>query len=470
MDGWVEGEVAGCDFPDQRLKSRLGKVLIRLGEKIGATLPAACQDWAATKAAYRFFSNPRVDESVILAGHFAATKSRIAAAKGPVLVLHDTTEFSFQRDRPETIGKTRILPAARIGQTPTTKCGLLMHSSLAVTTAGKPLGLTAVKFWTRKKFKGTNALAGRGKEGAKHSVNTTRIPIEEKESVRWLENVQQSTQLANPGRLVHIGDRESDIYELFCLAKEEKTHFLVRTCVDRRAGTGKTTIARKMQREPIQGTHVVEVLDAKHRPIEVELQLRFSPMTVHPPIGKHTKYPPLLLTVIHAWERGEPEGRKAICWKLLTDLPVESLELAVEKLDWYAQRWKIETFHKVLKSGCRAEDAKLRTAERLTNLIAVFCIIAWRVFWLTMVHRTNPKTPADQVFNETEIAILHHVSGAADGSPPKNVAYYLLVVAKLGGYLARKNDGPPGNTVMWRGLTRLTDIHLGFELQRERCG
>ncbi|MCO6044974.1 hypothetical protein NG895_13775, partial [Aeoliella sp. ICT_H6.2] len=127
---------------------------------------------------------------------------------------------------------------------------LLMHSSLAVTTAGKPLGLTAVKFWTRKKFKGTNALKG-ANAGTKHTVNHTRIPIEQKESIRWLENLEQSTQLVNPDRCVHIGDRESDIYELFCLAEEKNTHFLVRTCVDRRAGTGSTTIARKMKREPI---------------------------------------------------------------------------------------------------------------------------------------------------------------------------------------------------------------------------
>jgi len=466
MEGWVEREIEGCEFPDQRLKTRFSKLLSRLGEKIGAALPAACQDWAATKAAYRFFDNPRVDESIILAGHFAATKSRMAAAKGPILILHDTTEFSFQRARPEKIGKTHIIKDRKDRPGTFTVCGLLMHSSLAITTAGKPLGLTAVKFWTRKKFKGTNALKGRGKEGGKHSVNTTRIPIEEKESVRWLENLEQSTQLVNPDRCIHVGDRESDIYELFCLAEEKNTHFLVRTCVDRLAGTGSTTIARKMKRESIQGTHQIEVLDAKRRPIEVTLQLRYSQMTVHPPIGKHKKYGPLSLTVIHAWERGKPEGRKPICWKLLTDLPVNDLESAIEKVEWCSQRWKIETFHKILKSGCRAEDAKLRTAERLTNLIAVYCIIAWRVFWLTMVSRTNPRTSADAVFTETEIAILNHVSGDSEQSPPKNVAHYLLTIAKLGGYLARKNDGPPGNTVMWRGLSRLTDIHFGVEIGR----
>lgn len=470
MEVWVEREIEGCEFPDERLKTRLAKLLCELGQKIGETLPTACQDWAATKAAYRFFDNPRVDESTILAGHFAATKSRMAAAKGPILVLHDTTEFSFQRERPELIGKTCRLPSCHLGNQPITKCGLLMHSSLAITPQGKPLGLTAGKFWTRKKFKGTNALKGRGKDGGKHSVNATRIPIEQKESIRWLENLQQSTRLVNADRCIHIGDRESDIYELFCLADKENTHFLVRTCVDRLAGTGSTTIAKKMKREPIQGTHQIEVLDAQRRPIQVELQLRYSQMTVHPPIGKHKKYPPLLLTVIHAWERGKPKGRKPICWKLLTNLPVENLDAAIEKVDWYAQRWKVETFHKVLKSGCKAEDAKLRTAQRLTNLIAVYCIIAWRVFWLTMVNRTNPKTSATAVFTETEIAILNHLANEPERQPPRHVAYYLLAVAKLGGYLNRKNDGPPGNTVLWRGLSRLTDIHLGVEISKEVVG
>ena len=470
MEGWVEREIEGCEFPDERLKTRFAKLLGQLSEKIGAALPAACQDWAATKAAYRFFDNPRVDESIILAGHFAATKSRMAAAKGPILILHDTTEFSFQRERPEKIGKTRLLPSGRIGSKPITKCGLLMHSSLAITTAGKPLGLTAVKFWTRKKFKGTNALKGRGKEDGKHSVNTTRIPIEQKESIRWLKNLQQSTQLTNPDRCIHIGDRESDIYELFCLAEQENTHFLVRTCVDRLAGTGSTTIARKMKREPIQGTHQVEILDAQRRSIRVELQLRYSQMTVHPPIGKHTKYAPLSLTVIHAWERGKPEGRKPICWKLLTDLPVEDLESAIEKVDWYAQRWKIETFHKVLKSGCRAEDAKLRTAERLTNLIAVFCIIAWRVFWLCMVNRVSPDLPAKLVFTDTELKLLQHLVPAKASSARKTVGDFLIRLAKLGGYLGRTRDAPPGNMVLWRGMTRLTDIQIGFELHQQVVG
>ncbi len=112
-----------------------------------------------------------------------------------------------------------------------TVCGLLMHSSLAVTTEGLPLGLAAIKFWTRKKFKGTAAL--------KKKINPTRVPIEHKESIRWLENMRQSTTLfGEPARCIHIGDRESDIYELFCTAQELGTHFLVSQKLRRPAGRG----------------------------------------------------------------------------------------------------------------------------------------------------------------------------------------------------------------------------------------
>ena len=117
MDVWVEQELGGGAFPDQRLKARLGKLLGDLGRRVGGTVPAACQDWAATKAAYRFFSNPRVDEGVILAGHFAATAARFTATPGTVLVLHDTTEFSFTRDTPEAIGRLSFVKGRHVTHT-----------------------------------------------------------------------------------------------------------------------------------------------------------------------------------------------------------------------------------------------------------------------------------------------------------------------------------------------------------------
>src|SRR3954471_19500695 len=105
MDSWVERELDGCAFPDRRLKARLGKLLGDIGRRIGGTIPAACQDWAAAKAAYRVFGNDRIDEGAIPAGHFAATAARFAATPGTVPVLHDTTEFSFRRDTPGGVGR-----------------------------------------------------------------------------------------------------------------------------------------------------------------------------------------------------------------------------------------------------------------------------------------------------------------------------------------------------------------------------
>src|SRR5262249_1754465 len=195
-----------------------------------------------------------------------------------------------------------------------TVCGVLLHSSLALTPCGVPLGLAAVKFWTRKQFKGTNALRGK--------VNATRIPIERKESVRWLDNLKQArTRLAEPSRCVQVGDRESDIFELFCAAGEAETHFLVHTCVDRLAGQGKTTVAKKMAREPIRDSHEVEVRDDHGRVSTARVYLRFCRMTVPPPGGKQKRYPPLSLAAIPAPEQGPPEGPAPITGDLPTERP-----------------------------------------------------------------------------------------------------------------------------------------------------
>lgn len=189
----------------------------------------------------------------------------------------------------------------------------------------------------------------------------TRVPIEEKESVRWLDNVRQTTTLLDdPARCVHIGDRESDIFELFCTAHDANTHFLVRTCVDRLAEDGRHTIGHEMKNADVKANHLLTVLDKKGQPSKAVLELRYRRIRVLPPIGKQNRYPKLDLTVIYAQEREVPTGRDRIDWKLITDLPVSTPLQAIEKLEWYASRWKIETFHKILKSGCKAEESKLR--------------------------------------------------------------------------------------------------------------
>jgi Transposase DNA-binding len=465
---WIDEEVGRDQFGDVRLDKRFRTLLEQVSNGVGESIPLVCQDWANTKAAYRFLSNERVSEEAILAGHFQSTRARFLAEQEPVLILHDTTEFSFKR---EDIGPIGMLQKGVAGQDRHgrlrhyTRGGLLMHSSLAVTVEGLPLGLAAMKFWTRKKFKGTNALRGK--------VNPTRVPIEEKESVRWLENVRESTALfQQPERCVHIGDRESDIYELFWTAHQAGTHFLVRTCVDRLAGDGEHTVAEEMHEVPVKGLHRLKIKNKKGDWVEAVLELRYRRIRVLPSRAKKKHCPELTLTVLHAQERGTPEGREKIDWKLITDLPVRSRREAIEKLAWYALRWKIEVFHKILKSGCKAEESKLRTAERLVNLIAIFCLLAWRIFWLTMMNRCAADAPPELALTKVEIQLLDRLVKDKPGqaSQNKTLSTYLIKIARLGGYLARAKDPPPGNQVIWKGMSRLTDMELGFMVGAKLVG
>jgi hypothetical protein len=129
----------------------------------------------------------------------------------------------------------------------------------------------------------------------------------------------------------------------------------------------------------------------------------------------------------------------------------------VEKLAWYAMRWRIETFHKILKSGCRAEASKLRTAERIVNLIAMFCVLSWRIFWMTMMNRVAPVAPPSVALTRVETQLLDRLFPGVTKRRKPTLSTYLIKIARLGGYLARTKDPPPGNMVMWRGLSRLTD-------------
>ncbi|WP_283812837.1 IS4 family transposase [Bradyrhizobium cytisi] len=126
-------------------------------------------------------------------------------------------------------------------------------------------------------------------------------------------------------------------------------------------------------------------------------------------------------------------------------------------------------FHKILKSGCKAEESKLRTGQRLTNLISLFCILSWRVFWMTMLDRSAPDAPPTLVLTATEIGVLDRLVNDKPKAR-KTLSHYLIKIARLGGYLARASDPPPGNTVMWRGLSRLTDIALGALVGKEFVG
>ena len=385
------------------------------------------------------------------------------------MVLHDTTEFSYHR---ANVRATGILHRSPIGLDRDGKprhyvvCGIQMHSSLAVTTAGLPLGLTAMKFWTRSEFKGCNAL--------KKKINPTRVPIETKESIRWLENLKQSTTLLNdPERCVHIGDRESDIYETL-LHRRVVGHAFSGAHLRGSFSGGMGNIRLPRKSKKCASKDCITSRCAMKRVIGPKpfWKSNTAASGYSRPSANTEEYPELLLTIIHAQERGTPNRREKINWKLITNLPVRSRQEAIEKLEWYSMRWKIETFHKILKSGCKAEESRLRTAERLARLLAVFCILSWRVFWLTMMNRSLPAASPTLVFTALEIHLLDQLvrSKGAQHSQRGSLSTYLTKLARLGGYLARVGDSPPGNRVIWRGMSRLTDIELGFALGAELMG
>jgi hypothetical protein len=201
-------------------------------------------------------------------------------------------------------------------------------------------------------------------------MNPTRMPIETKESYRWLENLRQSMMLiGTPERCVHVADRESDIDELFCLAQDLGTGFIVRVQTNRLAGpqdaAAQNVPLAQLATVPWSGRHRVAVGGDTDE--TACLQVEFAALMTLPPVGKQKRYGPQLLTYIHALEMDRQAGRQPIDWKLVTNLPVTDLVGAIEKLGWYALRWKAEIFHKVMKSGCRAEEIRLQTAERLVK-------------------------------------------------------------------------------------------------------
>lgn len=462
---WIEQELAASKLPDARLDKRLRYLVEQLSKGVGRSIPWACQDWAAVKAAYRFFSNGRVSEEQIMAGHFLATRERIACTEELFLVVHDTTEFTYKREDMAAVGlvsKGSVRKDADGRPVYFTTCGINLHSSLALTLDGLPLGLTAVKFWNRKAFKGRKA-----------KRKAHNAPIEEKESVRWLENLRSSTELlGQPQRSVHVGDQESDIFDLFGTAQQLGTHFLVRTRADRLADGGPETVAEAIGNSPRRGLYRIAVRNRKNEESEAVLEVRYLRMRLQTPKGKQKRYPEQVVTVIEAREQETPTDRDRIDWKLITDLTVRTRREAVEKVQWYALRWKIEVFHKILKSGCRAEQARLRTAPRLTNLLAVFCILSWRVFWLTMNNRIDPKADPELVFTDLELRILDRLAKDKPTTYQQKhlLSHYLTRLARLGGYLARNSDPPPGNETIWRGLTRLVDIQLGVIMGAEIVG
>lgn len=230
MTSWIDNEININSFKDIRLGKRFKKLFQCLSERVGDSIPIACQDWASVKGAYRFFSNPNSNIEGVLGGHYSATKARCNEIDGSILVLHDTTEIAYNRSKSEGIGSHRIYSNKRgfySSDKEVHKCGIYMHPSLTLTTEGLPLGLANNIFWSRKNFKNSREV--------QKKKNYSRIPISEKESYCWIQGLESSNKLLeNLEKLIHIADREADIYEFFHTAISQNSHFLVRSKSNRK--------------------------------------------------------------------------------------------------------------------------------------------------------------------------------------------------------------------------------------------
>lgn len=448
---WAEAEWGGVDLGDRRLTARLVALGRARFARPTASLPQTCGSRAATKAAYRLLNHPNAQVDRLLSEHREQTIRR-AAEHSVVLAIQDTTSLNYTR-HPATTG---LGPIASVGGADAA-LGLKVHSLLLANLSGTPLGLLDMQVWARDP-----ATFGRSKERDRRSTK-------EKESDRWLRGYAAADAAANRlerTQVVVVGDREADMYELLRAATSGRAEVLVRACHPRRVLTEEGACEGKLwdlvREEPIAGDFLVHVPRSGARPARTaRLELHFREVLLAR--SKRCKSGPRSIRVfaIAAIETETSAGPyEPIEWLLLTTLRVDTAEAAVEKVGWYAQRWLIEVFHRTLKSGCRIEHRQSTTASSLEAALAIDAVVAWRVMALTKLGREIPDVPCDVFFDELEwkaLCCFVHKTPNPPTTPPR-LREAVRMVAELGGFLARKEDGEPGAQTIWRGLERLSDI------------
>lgn len=442
---WVEEEFGTVGFYDARLKRRLFSLVRDFYQQVEAPIPQACGSYAKTKGAYRFFNNDRVTMDTMLYAHTESTIERIKNYK-VVLAVQDTSTLNYTTHRAtEGLGP---ISNQRDGSV-----GLVVHDTMGFTTEGTPLGLLDVQCWARD----------RQDIGKKH--RRKKLPIDQKESVKWLKSYQavaEVQKLCPETMLVSVGDRESDIYELFLEATNNRVgpHLLVRCERSRNRKAGEHYLWEEMARQPVAGIHGVHIpRRGCQLARDAKLQVRHAKVTLQPPQDKD--YRSIDVWMVYAREIDSPASVKSpLEWMLLTTVEVNNLEQACERLGWYAKRWGIEVYHRTLKSGCRIEDRRLESAESLEACLAIDMVLAWRIYHLTKLSREIPDAACTVFFEEAEWKALYIFINNSPNLPDKEPTLREItrMVGSLGGFLGRKSDGEPGTTSLWRGLQRLEDI------------
>jgi hypothetical protein len=455
---WTATEFAEAGFNDERLNKRFQILVECLSQRAGESIPLACEDWSAAKAAYRFFDNPKVSQEKIIQSHIEATSRRSArlllTENETLLIIQDTTYFNYAH-RPKMQGLGEVSKFTVQHGQEFKSSGLILHSALPLSTDGVPLGILNQKLWTRTKPTGHVTQSGK---------NITRIPIEEKESFRWIEAMRNvSGMIENRSRVVHVGDRESDIFELFEESARQGTHFLIRIRDHQRCTEDGGRIFDKIRTTRSKGKYKIRVKSKDGERRVAKIEVKFYPVTVLPSVAKKG-LSPVSAWVISAIEKSPPKGEEKIDWKLLTDIPTDSFDDAIKKIGWYTLRWQIEVYHKILKSGCHVLECRLQTAARLLRYIALMTVVAWRIFWMTIVSRDSPSLKPQAVLTDEEVKAIRLYNKKKAKKITANANDCIRALANLGGFLGRAGDGHPGPFVLWKGYLRLQDIMIGLSL------
>ena len=300
-------------------------------------------------------------------------------------------------------------------------------------------------------------------------------PTAAKESQRWLDAQAAIQEGVPPGvAVLTVADREANIYDRFALPRPPQHELLIRATQNR--GIGEEAGHLWDAAEQATVGEIVPVLVARRadrEPREALLALRWTPVTLLPPRNRagRARLPVVPVVTILAEEPRPPAGEKPIRWLLLTTRAVATGEAALACVRAYACRWLIERYHFALKSGCRVAELQLRTAARLERALALCAIVAWRLLWLTYLARTDPDQPCTVALTTAEWQVLLALTQPPLPLParPPPLGQAVRAIARLGGFLGRADDGAPGVTVLWRGLRRLEDLALGWQVAQHHA-
>jgi hypothetical protein len=464
---WAINEFGAALLGDSRRTTRLIALATVLAQRPEVSLPVACADPAMRKGAYRFFENDAIEPAAILASHSEATWER-GAAVPLVLAVQDTTELDFST-HPATTGLGPL-------RGPSTQ-GLLLHSTLVVMPDGLPVGLLAQDVWARPAVPPEER--GRKKP---------RRPPADRESQKWctsLAAVSAGRDAAPQTTLVSVGDREADIYGLFLAPRPAHVELLVRAREDRWVRVARDEyqyihgLRAELASAPVAGTRAVLVSRQVGHPARTaRVTIRLLAVTLRPPEAFRHAGPAVPVWAVAVREETPPPGvTEPLDWLLLTTVAVHSAADALERVDWYICRWVVEVWPKVLNSGCSIEQRQWGRAANLQRALAVYSVIAWRLLSLTLLARAAPDVPCTALLEAAEWQALYCAIHKTTQPPstPLPLGQAVRWVAQLGGYMGRKSDGPPGTEVLWRGLQRLVDLTLMYQVftirpGRRRCG